>query len=154
MLSQLIFLKNLSTWEYMLTVRIMVYLIPVTLHPHLYPPNLLISLLPAPQLDVTRTIWRGLKPKKQGTRRKKKIKQEKLEGKSLMISCTLSIYSASKWRQTLEMGLGDIPSPLPFISAWQKIHYLYVFVWSWINKLNSVADTSNVCTEEIGKEAP
>ena len=33
----------------------------------------------------------------------------------------LSIYSASEWRQTLEMGLGDGPPP-PFISAWQKIH--------------------------------
>ena len=73
---------------------------------------------------------------------------------SLMISSTLSFYSVSEWRQTLEMGLGDVPPPAPFILAWQKIHYLYAFVWSWINKLNSVADTSNVCSVEIGKEAP
>ena len=31
---------------------------------------------------------------------------------SLMISSTLSIYSVSEWRQTLEMGLGDVPPPL------------------------------------------
>ena len=30
---------------------------------------------------------------------------------SLMISSTLSIYSVSEWRQTLEMGLGDVPPP-------------------------------------------
>jgi len=49
------------------------------------PPNLIFSLLPAPQLDVTRTIWRGLEVEKQETRSKKKIEQEKLEGKSLNI---------------------------------------------------------------------
>jgi len=53
----------------------------------LLPTNLLISLIPAPKLDVKRTIWRALKcrNKKQESRRKKKIEQEKLEGKSLDI---------------------------------------------------------------------
>ena len=49
------------------------------------PPNLIFSLLPSLQLDVTRTIWRGLEVEKQETRSKKKIEQEKLEGKSLNI---------------------------------------------------------------------
>ena len=51
------------------------------------PTNLLISLLPAPQLDVKRIIWRALKcrNKKQEVRRKKQIEQVKLEGKSLDI---------------------------------------------------------------------
>ena len=143
--------KNLSTWEYTLTVRTMVYLIPVTLTP----PSSCSSSKP-PYLSSTCSTTRCHKnnlerPEYVETRKKK---NDKLEEKSLMMLSTLSIYSVSKWRQTLEMGLGDVPPPLPFISAWQKIHYLYVFVWSWINKLNSFADTSNVCTVEIGKEAP
>ena len=67
-----------------------------------------------------------------GNKKKKKIEQEKLEGKSLMISSAPFIYSLSN---------GDK-------------HYKYMFVWSWISKLNSVADTSNVCTVEIGKDVP
>ena len=74
--------------------------------------------------------------KKQEEKRKL---NRKMEGNSPMISFTLSIYSVSKWRQTLEMGLGDVPPPPPFISAWQKIHQKYVFVWSWVNNLNLVA---------------
>ena len=49
-------------------------------------------------------------------KKKKKIEQEKLEGKSLMLIYTLSIYSVSKWRQTLEMGLGDVPPPSIYFS--------------------------------------
>jgi len=67
--------------------------------PYTLPPtNLLISLLPAPQLGVKRTIWRALKcrNKKQEARRKKKIEQEKMGGKSLDIR---------------EGGLEDIPNP-------------------------------------------
>ena len=67
-----------------------------------------------------------------GNKKKKKIEQEKLEGKSLMISSAPFIYSLSN---------GDK-------------HYKYMFVWSGISKLNSVADTSNVCTVEIGKDVP
>ena len=49
--------------------------------PHNFPPtNLIISLLPSPQLDVTRTIWRGLKTI---NKKKKKIEKEKLKGKNL-----------------------------------------------------------------------
>ena len=61
------------------------------LHP-LPSPNLLISLLPALQLNVTRTIWRGLKTKQQETRSKNKIEQEKLKENSLMIRFTLLIF--------------------------------------------------------------
>ena len=51
------------------------------------PTNLSISLLPSPQLDVKRIIWRALKcrNKKQEVRRKKQIEQVKLDGKSLDI---------------------------------------------------------------------
>ena len=35
---------------------------------------------------------------------------------SLMISSTLSFYSVSEWRQTLEMGLGDVPPPSIYFS--------------------------------------
>ena len=65
-----------------------------------------LSLLPAPQLDVTRTIQRSPKMQKQGTKRKKKIEQEKLEGKSMMIS----IF---RWQMKTDsrMGLGDAPPP-------------------------------------------
>ena len=41
--------------------------------PYTLPPtNLLISLLPAPQLDVVKTIWKGPKVYKHDTRKKKK----------------------------------------------------------------------------------
>ena len=128
---------------------------PLPLHPHSHPtpPNLLISLLPAPQLDAKsyqnlttesgskqrfsfllekavnqavclrtqadkyKSPVLGLKGggeaskrRNKKTRIKKKIEQEKLEGKSLMISSTLSIYSISEWRQTLEMGLREVLS--------------------------------------------
>jgi len=42
--------------------------------PHaLPPPNFLISFLPAPQLNVTRTIWRGLKNVEARNKTKKKF---------------------------------------------------------------------------------
>ena len=90
------------------------YLIPVTLTPlssssFSKPPYL------SPTCSTTRCHKNYLeRPQNIETRnkKKKKIEQEKLEGKSLMLSYTLSIYSVSKWRQTLEMGLGDVPPPL------------------------------------------
>ena len=127
MLSGSIFFKNLSTWEYMLTVRPIVYLIPVTLKP---PSSFSTSkphyLSPTCSTTLCHKNW----PSNIETRNKKKKKIANWDG-NLMISSTLSIYSINEWRQTLEMGLGDVllaPS-------------LYMLVWSWINKLDSVADT-------------
>ena len=57
--------------------------------------------LPTPQLDVKRSIWRGLKVWKQKNKlqgEKKKIQQKKLEGKSLDIR---------------DRGLENIPPPPP-----------------------------------------
>ena len=103
LLSRLIFFKNLSTWEYMLTVRTMVYLKPV----NLAPPSSSSSSKP-PYLSTTCSTTLCHKnyverPQNIETRRKKKIEQEKLEGKSLMIRSTLSINSVSEWRQTLQI---------------------------------------------------
>ena len=56
---------------------------------------------------------------KQEIRRKKKIDKEKLEGKSLIISFTLSIYFVSEWRKTLEMGRSPL-SPSIFFQPDRK----------------------------------
>ena len=101
------------------------YLRPVTLTPLPHPPSL------SPTCSTTGCHKNYLeRPQNIETRnkKKKKIEQEKLEGKSLMLIYTLSIYSVSKWRQTLEMGLGDVPPPLHLFQPDRKyITYMCFF---------------------------
>ena len=80
-------------------------LVPKFLIPFLLQTSLSLSYLLHNSMSHKNYLER---PQKKANK-KKKIKQEKLEGTSLMISFTLSIYSVSEWRQTLEVGLGDVP---------------------------------------------
>ena len=66
----------------MLIVWTMVNLIPVTHtpHPHPPPPNLLISLLPSPQFDATRTIWEGSKCRNRKQGKKRKLNRKNWKG--------------------------------------------------------------------------
>ena len=66
--------------------------------PYTLPPiNLLISFLPNPQLDVTRTIWRGLKAKKKERKRKSNRNRKKCKGISSVKLYTV-IFSESDIR--------------------------------------------------------
>jgi len=49
--------RHITTFRYITTCRYTT----ISRYYTLLPINLLISLLPAPQLDVKRTIWKGLK---------------------------------------------------------------------------------------------
>ena len=65
-----------------------------------------------------------------------------------MISSTLSIFSVSKGRQTLEMGLGDVLIPSIYFSLTENTLEICVSL-----EVNQQVEF-NVCTVEIGKETP
>ena len=75
------------------------------------------SFLPAPQLDVTKTIWR--------VKRQKQKQEKKIEQENGMIKFTLSIALMAN-EDSIEGGAGRCPPPLHFMRIENTLE-MYVF---------------------------